>query len=107
MAILTFLAGLLAIALNGAAMSILWEWFIVSAFSVPTITIAQGIGITFLVNFLVKRPTLEDYKNTILRNALMDKDAELLKENMNYSTQLALGWPIMSVLLGWIITWFM
>lgn len=44
----------LAVAFNGYVLSVLWDWFIVSTFAVPHISIPVGIGIMSIVAFLTQ-----------------------------------------------------
>lgn len=48
--------------MKGWFVSLMWEWHVVSAFSVPLITISQAIGITMLAQ-LVKGRVKIDVKN--------------------------------------------
>lgn len=38
--------------LNGWVLSILWDWFIVSTFGLPILTIGQSIGVSMVVSFM-------------------------------------------------------
>ncbi|MFS1518600.1 hypothetical protein V1503_19365 [Bacillus sp. SCS-151] len=39
--------------IHGFVLSLLWEWFIVSAFSVPSISIIEAVGVMLVVDFIL------------------------------------------------------
>lgn len=41
--------------LEGWVLSVVWSWFAVPIFALPTITIPQGIGIALLIGLLTKQ----------------------------------------------------
>ena len=40
---------------SGWALSILWGWFVVPVFGLPALTIAQAVGVSYVVSFLTRR----------------------------------------------------
>lgn len=45
---------------NGYALSKLWEWFMVSAFGVPSLTVGAAIGVSMVVSFLTHQVSPND-----------------------------------------------
>src|SRR4051812_14113008 len=40
---------------NGWALKIMWDWFIVSVFHLPSLTVAQAIGVAYVISFTTKQ----------------------------------------------------
>ena len=82
----------LATIFNGYVMTILWGWFVVEKFSLPTLNIPEALGILLIAKF-----------STIVVNlADMDVDDREVK-----SATLQWLLPLMALLMGWIYTLFM
>lgn len=47
---------------NGFVLSILWGWFVVPLFEVPSLTIAQAIGISIVVSYFTNQYNDSDKK---------------------------------------------
>ena len=75
--------------LNGFVLSIMWEWFVVPL-GVEPVSLAHAIGITFIMNLLAKS---------------VDKES-LKKEDINKSYCRDFCKPILTLLFGWIVTFF-
>lgn len=56
---LPLLLGLGAV-LNGWALSLMWAWFIIPVFSLPSISIGQAIGIGMIASFVTWQQQAED-----------------------------------------------
>lgn len=70
----------------------LWEWFIVSKFNVPTLSLPQAIGISFTVRYLTARERKRE-----------DVDIDDLAKQLAKSIALSL----VGLGIAWIITLFM
>lgn len=84
----------LGITWAGYALSLLWSWILVDSFGIPSISIPQAIGITMIVTYM----THQDY------------DIKNNKEGMDvlieYSIKAAVK-PAVSILFGWILTFWL
>jgi hypothetical protein len=77
--------------LNGWALSILWEWFMVPVFALPSLTIPTAIGISLVVSYLTHH-----YVDT-------DKD----EENAAKVGMYAFLKPVVVLAIGWVVKQFM
>ena len=75
--------------LNGFVLVKLWGWFVVPAFGLPTLSIPVAIGISLIIKYL-----------TIHRS----KTAEDV--DMWEAYKFAISFPIMTLIIGWIIHFF-
>jgi hypothetical protein len=77
--------------MNGWAFSVLWEWFIKSAFEVPSLTIIQSIGVAMTINFLIVYP-----------------DNDMKTKNWTDMAGLYIGkaifYPVITVIIGWLVS---
>ena len=80
--------------MNGWALSTLWGWFIVPLFGVPSLTIAQAIGVAI---------TVSTFKTTSIKSPDKDEDSFTLFAK---SFLLVITTPLMSVGLGRIVLQF-
>ncbi len=82
--------------LNGYVLCTFWNWFVVSQFaSIPQITIAGAIGLSM---------TMKLFAATIATSNQKDKTTtELVTEFITYS----IGYPLMVLVMGYIIHLFM
>jgi len=83
---------------RGWAMSVLWRWFVVPAFELPSISITQAIGLILVLNYIVSWPAAK--KSEDERKALGILSLCLLR--FFYAAVL----PLLSVGLGWIVLQF-
>lgn len=82
---------------NGWALSVLWDWFMVPAFGLPHLAVSYAIGISVVIGLLThQRQEQKKYEN-------MDEAAKGLLEQGTY----VVAKPLVAVLVGWIITWFL
>lgn len=72
---------------RGYALSVLWQWFMVSAFGLPPLTIPLAIGLSLIVGFLVHQHIKQDVK-------------------LAHTIAIALLGPGFVLLTGWIVTKF-
>lgn len=83
-----FILTIPAYILNGFAIVKLWAWFVVP-FGLQPITIAHAIGIGLIISLLTKQYVPQD------------KDNKYLPLIFSYI------YPLVTLLVGWIVTWFM
>lgn len=50
--LLTLAVDLVQCVLTGITLKLLWGWYIVTAFNLPALSIAQAIGVAFIVSLL-------------------------------------------------------
>lgn len=62
LAVLVFLMIIPATLLNAFVLTYLWRWFVVAHFGLSPIGIAEAIGLTLMVSYLVKSPDDRDNK---------------------------------------------
>ena len=74
----------------GYVLSVLWGWFIVPAFALPSISISTAIGMTIIFSFL-QGPTPDDDKS--------QSNDELIEKTINAFVR-----PLVALTFGWIIT---
>ena len=76
--------------LDGLALSILWGWFIVPVFELPRLTIVTAIGISVMISCLTHQ---------CIGNKDDENMVDLVVESIIY--------PLSSLLIGWILHFFM
>jgi len=80
---------------RGYVFSVLWKWFIVPVFpAMPFLTIPVAIGIAMVVSFLA-------YQYTYTKDDRSDTD------RMASAFGIALIYPALVLLIGWIVTLFL
>lgn len=91
-AIMVIISALILIGaiVNGWAFATLWGWFIVPIFSLPSLHIAEAIGVALIVSF---HPASRMKRDEI---------AEGLGEEIVYATMQSILYPLISVSIGWI-----
>ena len=80
--------------MNGLALSILWDWFVVPLFDVVRLSIPQAIGLAMIVSFLTYRSGATEKvqgKNWALLSAML----------------IAFLHPVLVVAIAWVVTWFL
>jgi cytochrome bd-type quinol oxidase subunit 1 len=76
---------------RGYVLMVLWRWFIVPAFHLPPLTLTLAIGLSLIVGYLTHQaPTTKDESPAFGRSVL-----------------LALIFPAIALLVGWLVTLFM
>lgn len=74
----------------GFALSVMWAWFVVPMFQVAPLRIPYAIGIAYTVQFLTHQTTSEENEPDTGRLVLM----AFLK-------------PLVLLISGWVVTWFL
>ena len=94
--IVAFVLAILASSIwAGFVLSILWEWFIETTFSLPGLNIPTAIGLVLIVNYLTHQDTeTPDSGNSLGAKFWQGVANALLK-------------PTMARFVGWIVTLFM
>lgn len=78
--------------ISGYVLSILWAWFIVSAFGLPVLTIPVAIGVMLVVSYLTKQA---DFNNS-------DREDYQMRVNVVMIVK-----PLAALVVGWVIKFFM
>lgn len=78
--------------LDGFVLIKLWGWFIVPTFALPTLGLAAAIGIAMIIRYLTHEHKWDGEKN---------------KKNLGSQFAIAISYPILSLLLGYIVSLFM
>ena len=81
---------------NGFVLSVLWGWFVVPLFEVPSLTITQAIGFSMVVSFL-----------TYQYNDSDKKEEKSLAERIVYLILLAIMRPVIVLAISYIVHLFM
>ena len=79
---------------RGYVFSILWGWFAVPVFGLPTLSIAAAIGIAMLISFLVYQP--QHYEDT-------RSDYQKIASAIG----VVIFYPALVLLVGWVVTLFL
>lgn len=101
MALLAILAGslatiILAIVFRAWVLTILWAWFIVP-FGIPALTITTALGISLIVGMFTAH----------LQTKPAEKGSKDIPTLVGQVASQAFGAPLVILLMGWIVTWFM
>jgi hypothetical protein len=96
LAVIALLITPLGIIWSGYALTILWEWFIVSTFGIASLTIPVAVGIAIIINYLTKGYSGNE-----------PEDTRTSEEKIIFSIVVAVLKPAFALLFGWVITWFM
>ena len=79
---------------SGYVLSVLWSWFMVPAFGLPTLSIPLAIGIAIIISYMTR-----DLTNT-----------EKNKKSASEVLALAIGWaifkPALALMIGWVVRFF-
>jgi hypothetical protein len=78
---------------NGWALSLLWAWFVVPIFELPTLSLMQAIGIAMLINFSTSNLAKEKIQ---VEKGWTDIIGHYLGG--------AIGYSVITVFFGWIIS---
>jgi len=82
--------------LNGYVLSVLWGWFIVPVFNLPTLTAVSAIGIAMVVSYL-----------TYQYNESDEDDNKSFGEKLAKPIAIAILRPLFALFFGWIVHLFM
>lgn len=80
---------IVAYLLDGLALKMLWGWFLVPVFGLPTISLTQAIGVGIVIGFLTQQHIPRDEKQ---------------RREMFIYTVIA---PVTAVAVGWVVHLFM
>ncbi len=81
----------LSVIMQGLVLSRLWAWFIAPVFELPYLTIPVAIGLAMTVRFITNQTTPK-----------RDDD-----DTVTTFIVFAVVYPLMALLMGWIVTLFM
>lgn len=81
---------------GGYVLTILWGWFIVPTFNLPSLSLASAIGVAMVIGYLIYRPNF----NT-------DYDIDDWTKMIGRGFVSALIHPLFALFLGWIVHFFM
>lgn len=93
-AIIVIIPALVGSIVNGWAFATLWGWFIVPIFALPSLRLAEAIGVALIVSFLTA-PRMKQ-----------DEITESLGEVIVNATLQLILYPLISVSIGWIVYQF-
>ena len=96
LAVIIILLTPVAMLFNGIVISILWEWFVVTQFALPSLSIPAAIGLGILINWIT-------FSNPVIEH-LDDNQKETYFSSQVF-TMLLMPWYFL--FMGWIITLFM
>ncbi len=82
--------------LRGYAFSVLWGWFMVPTLGLPHLSVAQAIGIAMVVSFL----TYHDTSN-------IPKKEESAGATIARGVSFAVAYPLLALLIGWVVHQYM
>jgi hypothetical protein len=88
--VLALIGMVISTTFRGFVLSILWGWFMVPIFNVPTLSIAPAIGLSLIVGFLTVSLPNENSENSF-----------------SYAIIYSLGFSAFSLLIGYVVTLFM
>lgn len=77
---------------RGYVLMVLWRWFMVPAFHLPSLTLTLAIGLSLIVGYLTHHTPTKD-----------DDDSP----DFGRLVCLALIYPAFALLVGWLVTLFM
>lgn len=94
--VLIFIVPTLSSITNGYVLTVLWEWFVVPLFLVPSLSIPYAIGLVLVVGILINRKSLvkneKKYEETSELVAAIFADIFLI--------------PAIFLFIGWVLTKF-
>ena len=93
----TFLfMAILSVTYSGYALSVLYEWFIVTGFGVSSISIPTAIGVSIIVNYMAGNDDLKS-----------DDDSEIKSQLLGKLAVKAIFKPSIALFVGWLVTLFL
>ena len=84
--------------LNGWVLTKLWAWFIVPTFDAPMLGIAPAIGLSVIVGYLTQHASKSSDEDDKYRST---------GEKLAKAVFTAIFNPLVYLLIGWIVSWFM
>lgn len=82
--------------LNGYALSVLWSWFIVPKFDVPSLNIPTAIGLAMVVGYLTHQIKIDE----------VEKKTPFWKKMLD-GVIIGILKPAFALFFGWIVTFWM
>lgn len=83
---------------RGFVLTKLWAWFIQPVFeSAPSLSIVTAIGLGMVVSFLTYQVSAEQNKN---------KSSSDITEVIVTMFLYQIGYPLMTLVIAWVVTWF-
>jgi len=76
---------------GGYVLSILWSWFIVPAFEVSSLGLAEAVGITIIIKYMTRT---------------IEKKEEVSMEYLANQTKSAIMTPLLALSLGYLVQFF-
>jgi len=92
----TFWVVVLSTLFNGWVLSILWGWFMVPTFGLPTLSMPQAMGIALVVSYL-----------TYHYNGVPAQEKEKTKAEKIISVSMPILRPLFTLGFGWVIHQYM
>ena len=84
-----------SIVLGGYVLATLWAWFVVALFNAPALTIAEAIGLHLIIGFMAHQ-----YQ-------LLAPEEDDLKKKLAHIALYLYARPLLALLTGWVVTWFL
>lgn len=82
--------------LRGYTLSVLWGWFMVPTLGLPHLSVVQAIGIAMVVSFLTYHDTSD-----------IPKKERSTGEAIASGVSLAVLYPLIALLFGWVVHQYM
>lgn len=100
--------------IDGWVLSILWGWFMVPVFHLPSLAIAPAIGIALMIGLLtreVPRPFIEEKTPQPVIEKTSRTNIEQMERGFweKLATNVVMPWlaPFITLFLGWVVHLFM
>jgi hypothetical protein len=96
--------------LRGWGLSLLWAWFVVPTFSgLPSLNILQALGLALVVSLFngMKLPWAKSEEDSKAKKSEEEEPLPTFGESMGYVLTLGAKPVLSTILLAWIIHWFM
>lgn len=81
--------------LNGLALELLWDWFVVSLFHLPYLSVAQAIGLALVIRVFHGVSTSEAKTNKTFGQSIVSLVVT------------SVGSPLMAIAFGWVVRIFL
>jgi hypothetical protein len=91
LAVLAVVSVVVGALMNGWVLSILWGWFVLPLFGLPSLSIPKAIGLALVVGVLTKQDTQSESSNKETSNPIMALIAR------------AVFAPLFVLLIGWVV----
>ena len=88
--------GVVGSVFNGYVLSILWGWFMVPTFHLPTLSVAPAIGIAMVIGYLTKQESPD----------VEEKERSTGMKVARFVAQIIMK-PLVALAFGWVVHLFM